>query len=366
MLGIGALLGGCLTPTPAVQTSRMLFVVANPVAHGARLAGAVIEALPTGSTIVADRRLAEPVLAGAVDFPSLAPRSLARHVTVDRLRQALRLRRTQPGLPEARSRLYAEYLFLAQAIRFAAASEALDGSAVEFVLVDFDRAAYAAPWVYAAKQARPSVATLVHGTPRQATYLPVLADHILAWGAVQATWFRHHDVQAHVHLVGRPDVAGGQSASRGPRLVVSQSAEVLTATEAERLLERVHTARAEGYEVILRLHPSVSERALDAEWRRIRDAADRVTVGHKAFSDDVGVNDVIVVIESSAAVDALAVGARAEVLADPGRALPADLEALVQASQARREVDREAIVVAIGEESRRRIAAVLNGLIRDR
>lgn len=365
MLGIGILLGGCVIPTPTVQTSRMLFIVANPVAHGARLAGAVIDALPPGATVVADHRLAEPAATGGTDFPSLAPRSLVRFVTVDRLRRALRLRRTRPRMPEARSRLYSEYLFFAQAIRFTVASEALDGSAVESVLVDFDRAPYAAPWVDAAKRARLSVSTLVHGTPRRATYLPVLADHILAWGSVQKEWFRRQGVQARVHLVGRPDVVGGRTTSGKPRLIVSQSAEVLTETEVQRLIERMRAAREEGHEVVLRLHPSVSESVLDPEWRRIKDVADRVTVGRSAFSDDVTVDDVVVVIESSAAVDALAIGGKAEVLADRERALPADLEALVQARESRHEIDGRTMVVAIGDESQRRIAAVLNSLIRD-
>lgn len=86
-------------------------------------------------------------------------------------------------------------------------------------------------------------------------------------------------------------------------------------------------------------------------------------VGRGALSDDIGAGDVVAVIESSSAMDAIAGGARVEVLADAERVLPADLEALVRARDSGQEVPRSALLVAGGQKAIERIAAVLRGLL---
>lgn len=359
-VGLVALLCGCATPTVRTPTARMLFIVANPVAHGARLAASVTAALPDGSIVVSDHRLAEPQISRGADFPSLAARSLVPVVSPARLRRALRLRRFRPHAPAARSRLFAEYLFLAQSIRFDAAADALHQGATRAILVDYDRHAYTWPWVAAAKKAGVRVATLVHGTPNRTNYLPVLADDVLAWGEIQETWLRRNGVDATIHLVGRPDVAETRSSLRAPaRLVISQSAEVLSDAEVERLRHRASLARAESMQVVLRLHPSVSAEHLDRQWRLVADACDVTTAGRGSLSDEVTDRDVVIVIESSSAMDAIAAGARAEVLADAARDLPADLEAVVRAKQSEVALDRLSLVIAIGDASRARVAEVL-------
>lgn len=363
-LGMTALVLGCLTTQGEVRRSRMLFVVANPVAHGARLASAVMRALPSDATIVTDHRLADPSVAAGEHFPSLAARSLIRVVTPARLREALRLRRARSALPRAGSRLYAEYLFLAQAVRFAAARDLLTEGGAEAVVADFDRAPYSSPLVHAAKELGVVTVTLVHGMPNRANYLPVLADHVLAWGEVQRSWFHEHGVDAAIHLVGRPDVPDEPSRGAGaPRLIVSQSAEDLSDAELTRILDRVRTAADGGLATVLRLHPSVSADALDQRWRRVAEAVELTIVGRGALSDDIGAGDVVAVIESSSAMDAIAGGARVEVLADAERVLPADLEALVRARDSGQEVPRSALLVAGGQKAIERIAAVLRGLL---
>ncbi len=365
VVGWAALVLGCVTPTRTRDSrSPVRFVVANPVAHGARLGAAVAAILPEGATVVTDHRLAAHALTAGEDFPALAPQSMMRIATLSRLGSALRLRRRLKALPAGDSRVFAEYLFLAQAIRFAAARDALIASGTKLVLVDFDRAAYTAPWIHGAKTAGIATATLVHGVPNEWNYLPVMADDVLVWGEVQAAWLRSHSTSAGIHIVGRPDVMHGPLLERHPaQLVVSHSAEQLSDGEVGRVRDRIVRARKQGMEVVLRLHPSVSEDRLGDDWRSVAEAADRVVSGTTSLSEGLGADDVVVAISSSSVMDALARGVRAEVLADPERPLPADLEVLARAGEGGAEVDPARHVAFVGGDAAERIRAWIDRVL---
>lgn len=364
-VGCGALLLGCVTPASATAgTSRVRFVAANPVAHGARLVTAVAGILPEDSTVVADHRLADEALRGGEDFPSLSLQSMIRIVTWRRLGSALQLRRRLRSIPAGASRIFDEYLFLAQAIRFEAARDALTAGGTRLVLVDYDRHAFSAPWVHAANSAGIATATLVHGVPNEWNYLPVLAEHVLVWGEVQESWLKSRGTQAEIHVVGRPDIASGPLRENvTARLIVSHSAERLSDGETRRLRDRIAKAGERGMDVVLRLHPSVPEKRLSDDWRSIADAADRVIAGSSSLSDDLGADDVVVAIASSSVMDALARGVQAEVLADPGRPLPADLEVLARSGERGEHLDPARHVAAVGADAAQRIRAWIDRVL---
>lgn len=365
VVGWAALALGCMTPARVGSgSSSVRFVVANPVAHGARLGAAVARILPKASAVVTDHRLADEALTAGDHFPSLAPRSMPRIVTLSRLSAAFRLRRSLRAVPAADSRIYAEYLFFAQAIRFAAARDVLNRGTTRLVLVDFDRPAYSAPWVHAAKAAGITTATLVHGVPNEWNYLPVMADHVLVWGEVQERWLRDHGVGAGIHIVGRPDIGHAPlQESPTPRLVVSHSAESLSAAEVRRVRARIVRARDQGMEVLLRLHPSLPVDRMGDDWQRVAEAVDRVVSGSSSLSEDLGCGDVVVAITSSSVMDALAMGVRAEVLADPERPLPADLEVLARAGKHDLGVEPARHVAAVGPDAAQRIRAWVDGVV---
>lgn len=193
--------------TYRLPEAEVIHVVASAVAHGSRLTTAVAVALDGLNIVqVSDARLASvPV----TDFPGVGARSIGRHSTRGRLRAALRLRRTanrEAVLALSRSRIYGEYLFLAQAIRYALVAEALTSSSgVGMVLSDFDRHAYTRPWVWTANELGLNTATMVHGSPNS-NYIPVIAKTVLVWGEVQAEWFAKHSPGTLVEIVGRPDI----------------------------------------------------------------------------------------------------------------------------------------------------------------
>lgn len=355
-IGMAALVRGCVRSTGPDPAGALVFIVANPVAHGARLGSAVALVLPANSCVVADRRLATESLDVDADFASLATRSIGKLTTWRRLTAAIRMRVALRSRPHGRG-VYGEYLFLAQAVRYRAAQDALKRHRPDLVLVDYEHHAYAKPWMHAARRAGVRTATLVHGTPNEWNYLPVLADHVFAWGRVQEDWFKQNSAAAMIHVVGRPDVdAKSVKRSSVPRFVLSNSAEKLSQTELERILRRIGDATQQGFKTVLRLHPSVPEASLDERWRQISDSVDLTVVGDGALSADLGENDVVAVIASSSAIDAIASGARAEVLADWDRRIPADLFALAKAGKQGLPFRSTDYVLAIGDESRTLLA----------
>lgn len=318
--------------TPATDVA---FIVTNPLAHGARLMRAVQEGVKSVSiTTIADARFADPDARIDVVFPGVSARSMAEIVTNTRLKNAFALRRALPrgtSLHGSSSRLYREYLFLVQAMRYIAAHSTvarLPSSAI--VLLDYDRSTYGRPWVWAANTLGLQTATLIHGSPNEANYVPVLAGRALVWGEVQKTWIEDRSPQTVVEIVGRPDLSEGFTKPSGParRAVVCHSREQLSAFETESLLTQLRIFKSLGLTVSLRLHPSEDGKHLGEGWRSAAQLADEVIVGTGSFIESLRHTDIVVCVASSSAVEAFVLGVPAIVIAESWRVLPSDLEAI--------------------------------------
>lgn len=317
---------------PEQQPAAVHLVVANPVRHGAVLAaGAVAAARSHGVPlrVLADRRLADPGLFVDEGFPSVAVRSVPTAARLGRLVRAWRQVARVRTWPEELRRLplaYRVYLLLAQSLRY---DHALTTGPATAVVTDFDRAAYGRPLLWAARARGTTTATLVHGTPSAATYLPLVAEQVLVWGSVQARFFAEHAPAAHVTVIGRPDLEPLGPQRRGPSLLVlCHSMEDLSATEVARMGALAARAQEDGTRVVLRPHPRDPGLRSGRGWDALASSADELSLGTARLVDLLGPEDVVVVATSTSAVDALALGVRTVVVADPGRALPSDLAAI--------------------------------------
>lgn len=322
-----------------------VLVLANPVAHGRRLAESVLPALPSGSTIVCDTRLSEEMATDtpSIDFPAFGIRSLWGWNSWPGLLRAIRRYRSMSGSwahlgLDAWPFSYRLRIFLTQSIRFDAARAVLDVDAGPRLFVaDFDRSSYCWPIVAAASRAALGTATLVHGSPNATAYVPVIADNVLVWGPAQATWFGELSPHASVHEVGRPDlmkpndVAVGQAAS----LVICHSLETLSEEEIHELLDWQNLLAGVGVRTTVRLHPSVAVRqGLDSSWRSaLRSDAELVSGRERPFGQDLAAASLVAVVSSTAAVDALVGGVPVIVVADENRGLPCDLRAILAGSR---------------------------------
>lgn len=335
IVGFGALFVGAVrnlrsSAAPSVVSDTML-IAANPVAHGARLVTAVRESLGESVQVVADTRFA----AVEVDrhFPGVSMVSLARETSWRSLRYAFAARRNLPrgtSIPGAKSRLYAEYLFIAQAIRYSLAADAVANVPPRvLVLSDFDRAAYSRPWIWASRQAGLATATLVHGSPNAENYLPFAAEHVFVWGTVQASWVSRNSPQTSVSIVGRADMSSEPAAPGGvARAIVCHSKELLSAGEASRLCQVLIALTAQGKQPVLRLHPSAIASELDERWASVAALCQVVNVGSESLTAHLRADDVVLSVASSSVIDAIAMGVRGVVISDDARPLPADLEAV--------------------------------------
>lgn len=326
-------LPGRTAPKPA--PAKLTFVLANPVAHGARLGAAVMEALEgMDVNVVGDSRLAEdPVSRSMHHFPSLTVRSFGPSANAPRLWRAVALRRRtvlEPSAHPGLTRPYLEILFLLQAIRYDLARSWVESQPRDHVwLADFDRPAYSRPLIWQARRLGRKTATLVHGTPNR-NYLPLIADDVLVWGETQVRWFGAASREVRCHVVGRPEIRKSVAPAPPARVRVMHSMEQLTEVERESLARVCTRARAWGLECTLRPHPSLAGADLDHGWEavagslRIEDASD--------FFESLLPGDIVVGVNSTAIIDALTAGVPAFTLADPGRELPCDLEKLREAS----------------------------------
>lgn len=329
--GFAALVGGAArrsggTGRPA--DGAVWTVFANPVAHGVVLGSAVAEALKgLPVELVADARHASSDLRPGLSFPGLAPASMARVSGWKRLGGALQLRRALPGgalrsLPAAR--VYREYLFLAQAVRYLAALDAVAGAAL--VLTDFDRHNYCWPLVWAAKQHGIPTMTLVHGTPNEANYVPVLADWVGVWGQAQDSWFRRHSPDTARVVIGRPEAEEFRQPA-GPlrRVIVCHSMEELSATEATALARLITGLRERGVACELRLHPKVRQQKGLGSWEPLAELAAKTELAEGNLFAKLQPGDGVVAVTSSAVVQACVAGYPVAVVADSSRVLPADV-----------------------------------------
>lgn len=322
--------------------SDVLLVIANGVAHGSRLADALADSLPGGLTytVVADQRLVSSESqalngANAVHAPSLAPRSVWQISSISRLREYVRLRRAlkTSALRHTSSRLYDEYVFLGQTLRFLTARDSVSET-TRLLVCDFDRPAYSYPWVWACKRIGIPTVTAVHGTPAAATYLPVLADAALAWGQVQHGWFARLSPATRVLITGRPEIESRATVSPVIlRVVICHSREELSQSEVARLVKLVESCRSAGVGCVLRLHPSSTE-ADGTGWKVI--AAGLVkdeAAGRIPFAQSLRGGDLVVGISTSALVDGLLAGHPVVGLADVERVLPPDVAAITELSR---------------------------------
>lgn len=319
---------------PPARGVDVLFAVSNPVAHGSRLALAVVGGVESSVvTPMADYRFSDSSLPAGLSFPGISARSLKGIVTMRHLAFAVTLRTRLPRrtpLRGAASRLYAEYLFVAQAIRFLTA-ESVVSSLGERVIVmtDFDRHTYSWPLLWSANAAGLKTITLLHGSPNDANYIPFLADYALVWGEVQRDWVAEHSPATRAIVVGRPEIGlVPLSRSVAERVVVCHSREVLSGPEATSIARHLRAFGDRGLRSVLRLHPTAREQDLDEGWSSIARLADDVVVGLDSFLDSLRASDIVVCVGSSSAVESVQLGIPTIVLADADRVLPADLEAI--------------------------------------
>lgn len=356
-----------------IGVPEIVHVIANPVAHGAALSSAVSDSL-SGMKVarIADARIADPTIGVDFDAAGLSPRSMSAILSRGHLARAIRLRTSTPYSAVrslSTSRLYSEYLFLAQAVRYFVAEDVLatiPDSAT--VLTDFDRSAYARPWVVASKRRGLPTATMMHGSP-STRYVPVLADTALVWGQAQAEWLSRHSPDTVARTIGRPELeAGVTDATPLKRVIVCHSAEDLTSGEADRMTSAISMLQARGIRVSLRLHPSATSGA-GASWSPVENIADETIMSRGSFVASLAPGDGVLVVTSTAAVEALTAGYRVLVLADAERDLPSDIEAM--RAQPSNTVEtflnghesghgfREGIVAHTGADARRKLKSVL-------
>lgn len=336
--GIGMMVLGALRPKAHHVLAPQVFVVCNPVAHGVRMANAVISSLDEHD-VLADPALSAPELAWTRGTPSLGVRSIGGISTFRRLREAFRGWRTLSSADRqraGRNALEAFYLYAAQSMRYADAEALLcvPESRARIVITDFDRAAFAAPWIEVARRAGLPTATFVHGSPHAATYLPLRADAVFTWGEAQTEWFRTRAPGARLFEIGRPDLTEHDAHDSGGRrrLFICHSREVLSDGEVAAVRELIENSR-DSHLIVMRVHPSVAVDSLDSNWSEIASRCDRVEHGSTPLAAELRSKDLVAVISSTAAIDALALLVRTIVLADTDRDLPADLAAMAAIAQ---------------------------------
>jgi hypothetical protein len=310
-------------------------VCANPVRHGSLMMAEVLKQLRDRGwrvALVADTRLADERLDVGHNFPGLGFRSLVKDVRSLSLaaawRDARAASRADRGVRPG-GRVYGHYLLVAQALRYQLAFHYLASTRPRLVLLDFDRPAYARPLIHAARALEIATATLVHGSPQAATYLPVLADHVLVWGEAQRAFFRREKGEAQVHVVGRlagRSVKSASTAGTQPRIVVCHSMEDLTEEEEAGLVRLVRSARRAGVRTELRPHPRDPTLDHGVRWSTVSAEVDgRHSDPGSADLSWLARDDIVVVVSSTVAVDALQAGASGVVIASEQRELPCDL-----------------------------------------
>lgn len=319
----------------SAREPAVLFVVANPVAHGQVLAHAVVQAADVALARLEDTRLGSS-RAGAHAFPSFAPRSLAPWASLrDLLRGTVLFvaaARTG-GVGREMSNTGLWYAVVAQSVRTRNVREVLSRlEGLRLVLVDFDRHAVARPWVECSRELGIRSATLVHGSPTEATYRPVVANAVLAWSESQAAWFAADDVETLV--VGRADVPVLAARASGLRVVIAHSRERLSESEEARLLSVISVFADAGWPSVLRLHPSVQSLSDldDPSWLRIAKKTEVELARQGELQRSLSSARLVVVVASTAGVDALYSGVPVLVLADRTRQVPVELRSLAAKS----------------------------------
>lgn len=333
IFGFASIFIGCFKnqQTHINLSFNSIYVASSVTAHGARMASAIKDALNEKLCVIGDSRLAEETIKVDSDFPSLSFISISRIANFRSLVNAIQLRRLIKNPWRNKSKIYSEYLFIAQALRFRSASKQLSSmKQVPVVLTDFDRCAYSAPWLFHANQLGLKTATFVHGSPNPENYLPLNAKNVLVWGTIQKKWFENKSPSIPVYVVGRPELSGLEAppSPDAGRLIICHSDETLSLNEINSLKDIIFTFRQTGGQILMRLHPSVKKVPLSGGWSELILLCDTYSFAERSLQETLFANDYVVVITSTAAVDALALNVKVIVLADRSRSLPADLEVL--------------------------------------
>lgn len=310
------------------ENASTIVYVSNPTGHGIRFIDSIVTALNDRTVVTwCDGRLDKGLGGTKKDFPSIAPRSLARHIGFRHLKLAVydsgRATPTRDVTTDY-SPLYWHYLLFAQRVRYALAIERLSNAEVKVLLSDMDRNSGCAPVVMAAKDLGIPTATLVHGAPSR-HYLPILSSHVLAWSTLQRDWFRASGVSCDIHIVGRPDISFSSEDSAGTRIVVAHSREILTDNELRRLKSLLTQAGKLGIARCLRLHPQTQSLASEGNWTEMSFDTVEFADGGLDWLRDC---KLLLTVSSTSAIDALGYGVPCIVVADASRELPCELEYL--------------------------------------
>lgn len=309
----------------------IVLVISNPVEHGYRLAVALQESARglAPVTTLADARHADPGLGPVEDVAGVWLRAIREFGSLPRFVRYLRLRGRRASRIRLRSsthRVRDEILFLSQTLRFIAMLE-VDYSRAKIVVTDFDRAPYARPLLWAARKTGLRTVTAMHGSPAESTYLPLIADSVLTWGAAQARWLRTR-TDATIHIIGKPDVRKfGAPIAELTRVVICHSRELLAPDEQTGLTDVIDIARAAHLDVVVRMHPSLRG-GLRGSWAPIASRVNVASARAIPLPEFLQPGDFVIGVASTALIDALVAGHGVLVIAAEERALPADLEAI--------------------------------------
>lgn len=378
--GLAALVAGGLAPRrgpgrgrtgnggadPAGGRYRVLFTFAAPMAHGAELLHDATAALDGRATAWFDEKQADTsTIADHDDFPSLSPKSMFRRATPVDLASGLLFlfrngRAAVTVLPRSH-RLARWYLVWAQGCRRRIASRWMRALDPGLVVADMDLHATCAPVVVAARMQGTTTATLVHGSPSE-NYLPILADAVLTWSALQSEWFSGR-TDAELIEVGQLAAEPVLPPASQDIFVIAASREVLSPDEVGRLVSLVDRAHAEGARCVLRHHPVALTAEGAASWRPVAERVDEVTLG--GSPDWLRESSTVVGLSSTAVIDAVSAGRSVAVVADDSRPLPCELAYLREACGDRvvpASAIRDVVVPHSREEAARRLRSYVDSV----
>lgn len=360
---IYGLLGCCLLVIASMKRpkmpplSKIMVLISNPVAHGAVQAEIIMSAIPEPRySVVADSTHSSLTTDAQVNFPTTSPKSLIAFGVGSALIKALRIRMKVDLSTVSElsgSRVYKEYLVLAQCVRYVLAEQIWSmNPQVKLVVTDFDRHIYVRPLLDIARNNGISTVTTFHGSPSENTYLPIRAETAFAWGNVQEQWLAKVAPETHVCVIGRPVFSRKTyTNSAAPRLIVLNSLEILSTHEADKLVSLIAAHKAKNHQTLVRLHPKCRTRDIQQPtWGRVLDAVDDVVHTDGDLSLFLSQDDVVSGVVSTGMIDALMLNVQVVGAADILRTLPVDLRYILNHEHVDARQVRESVVRATGDE----------------
>lgn len=131
----------------------------------------------------------------------------------------------------------------------------------DIVLADFDRYSANIPFILAARNLSIKTVTLVHGaTNPPQIYVPVIADHLFAWGQYHEYFFtKEHSQTVKCHIVGNPKIKLFEENRQFPYAADEISIGWATTNKTPELRKRLTRVFEEGTnhvaERIVKIHP---------------------------------------------------------------------------------------------------------------